>query len=218
MWSQLGVGGSDGLHTVYCWGTSGPGSWPWVCSVGFLKTDVWDHQCGGTLVTYSFVVTAAHCPETFKDQGRDDRIMVRCGDFHLMESTDDGGVQVRDVSRYHVHERYNYPKYDIPGGPVFAFNYFQRRYEQKGLVSGGAVPGQCGAFGAPAIFTRTSFDNIYRWISKKTEEKSRVENKGEEGERSKSDEEDDSYHLNPQQDDCKKKFTSARLQALFCET
>ena len=113
MWSQLGVGGSDGLHTVYCWGTSGPGSWPWVCSVGFLKTDVWDHQCGGTLVTYSFVVTAAHCPETFKDQGRDDRIMVRCGDFHLMESMDDGGVQVREVSRYHVHEGYNYPNYDI---------------------------------------------------------------------------------------------------------
>ena len=104
------------------------------------------------------------------------------------------------------------------GGPVFAFNSIQRRYELKGLVSGGAVPGQCGAFGAPDIFTRTSFDNIYRWISKKTEDKSRVQNKGEEGEQSKSDEEDDSYHPNPQKDDCEKKFTSERLRALFCKT
>ena len=37
------------------------------------------------------------------------------------------------------------------GSPVFAFNSIQRRYELKGLVSDGAVPGQCGAFGAPDI-------------------------------------------------------------------
>ena len=27
---------------------SGPGLWPWACSVGFLK-NTWEHQCGGAL-------------------------------------------------------------------------------------------------------------------------------------------------------------------------
>ena len=94
--------------------TPGPGSWPWMCSVGFFTAEVWEHQCGGTLVTYSHVITAAHCLEIFfSKQGREDRIKLRCGDFHLMESTDDGGVQVLDVSRYDMHEGYNFPNYDI---------------------------------------------------------------------------------------------------------
>ena len=29
--------------------TNSQGTWPWMCSVGFLETDVWEHQCGGTL-------------------------------------------------------------------------------------------------------------------------------------------------------------------------
>ena len=80
--------------------TSGPGSWPWVCSVGFLKTDVWEHQCGGTLFTYSHALMAAHCPETFKEQGRDGRTMVRCGDFHLMESSRDTIIQTTTSQFY----------------------------------------------------------------------------------------------------------------------
>ena len=87
--------------------TQGPGTWPWVCSVGFHESAGWEHQCGGTLITYSHVLTAAHCPTDFKAKCKDDRIKVRCGDFHLRQSSDDGGVQVRDVSRYDIHERYN---------------------------------------------------------------------------------------------------------------
>ena len=181
-----------------------------------------------------------------------------------MESMDDGGVQVMDVSRYDVHDGYNFPNYDISvlvmetkfqasnftrpiclenstqvdtkdalivlgwgmdskgesgmklnlaklqiqdtdycnaametdtgfgddlfcaedqalegsgscygdsGGPAFAFNSVLWRYELRGLVSGGAAPQQCGEFGVPRIFTSTSFDGIYSWISEKTEGK-----------------------------------------------
>ena len=31
---------------------SGPGLWPWACSVGFLNRS-WEHQCGGALGTLS---------------------------------------------------------------------------------------------------------------------------------------------------------------------
>ena len=35
---------------------------PWMASLGGFKTeDNWDHQCGGSLVTHSHILTAAHC-------------------------------------------------------------------------------------------------------------------------------------------------------------
>ena len=40
--------------------TNGLGVWPWACSVGSVKNDSWDHQCGGTLITYRHMLTAAH--------------------------------------------------------------------------------------------------------------------------------------------------------------
>ena len=84
--------------------TRGSGLWPWICSVGFLETDVWEHWCGGALVTYRHVLTAAHCMEAFKRQGSVDRLKVRCGDVHLMDSKDDGGVQVREVVYYDIND------------------------------------------------------------------------------------------------------------------
>merc|ERR1712013_567398 len=94
---------------------TGPGSWPWICSVGFLETKAWEHQCGGTLVTYRHVLTAAHCPVKFKKMGRDNRIKVRCGDYHLQQQEDNEETQVRAVSQYDVHEKYRdgYLKFDI---------------------------------------------------------------------------------------------------------
>nr|CAA41753.1 elastase IV [Rattus rattus] len=45
------VGGEDAV----------PNSWAWQVSLQYLKDDTWRHTCGGSLITTSHVLTAAHC-------------------------------------------------------------------------------------------------------------------------------------------------------------
>ena len=41
---------------------------PWMVSLGgFKDANNWDHECGGSLVTNTHVLTAAHCKSLFKD-------------------------------------------------------------------------------------------------------------------------------------------------------
>eukprot|EP00092_Neocalanus_flemingeri_P012403 GFUD01013371.1.p1 GENE.GFUD01013371.1~~GFUD01013371.1.p1 ORF type:complete len:388 (+),score=70.77 GFUD01013371.1:140-1303(+) len=104
---------------------SDPGTWPWACSVGFLETDKWEHQCGGTLVTYRHIITAAHCPTTFEELNKADRIKVWCGDNHLGLSSDNHGVQVGDVDRYDIHPRYKHKLHNFDISVLFVKTAFE---------------------------------------------------------------------------------------------
>ena len=84
---------------------AGPGQWPWACSLGFLKGSDWTHRCGGSLITYEHLITAAHCVDYFERSKK--RFQVRCGDFHLKNASDDTNAQTRDVKNYVRYERYN---------------------------------------------------------------------------------------------------------------
>ena len=39
------------------------GHWPWMSSIGFFNetTNLWKHQCGGSLISNKHFVSAAHC-------------------------------------------------------------------------------------------------------------------------------------------------------------
>ena len=84
---------------------AGPGRWPWACSLGFLKESDWTHKCGGSLITYEHLITAAHCVDFFIKEKKP--FQVRCGDFHLKNSSDDISAQTRDVNNYVRYESYN---------------------------------------------------------------------------------------------------------------
>ena len=42
---------------------------------------------------------------------KDDVINVRCGDYLLVESSDNSGVQVREIDLFEIHDGY---KYELP--------------------------------------------------------------------------------------------------------
>lgn len=84
------------------------GEFPHMVAIGWLR---WldfavDWNCGGSLVTESFVLTSAHCT-TFN--GRNPNV-VRMGDIDLTSSDDDSFVQQFEVLNIVKHPQYQYSK------------------------------------------------------------------------------------------------------------
>ncbi|KAM5248702.1 chymotrypsin-C [Ctenodactylus gundi] len=84
------VGGEDAV----------PHSWPWQISLQYLRDDTWRHTCGGTLISSSHVLTAAHCISntlTYR---------VALGKNNLAVEDEAGSVIV-GVDTIYVHEKWN---------------------------------------------------------------------------------------------------------------
>ena len=83
-----------------------PGRWPWACSFGYFESSVWKHKCGGSLISYEHVITAAHCIVAFEINKW--KLNVRCGDFNLKDVKDDRNAQTRKVTDHHTYQKYKF--------------------------------------------------------------------------------------------------------------
>ncbi|XP_021486965.1 chymotrypsin-C [Meriones unguiculatus] len=84
------VGGEDAV----------PHSWPWQISLQYLKDDTWRHTCGGSLITNSHVLTAAHCIN------KSFTYRVGLGKYNLSVEDEEGSLYAA-VDTIYVHEKWN---------------------------------------------------------------------------------------------------------------
>lgn len=77
------------------------GQWPWQVALSLWspKEKIWDLSCGGSLLSESWVLTAAHCVARDRRGNliRTEDIRIYLGKHHRDDSLDDAMVQVRSV-------------------------------------------------------------------------------------------------------------------------
>ncbi|KAG7213035.1 hypothetical protein KM043_002370 [Ampulex compressa] len=97
---------SDGSHTKIVGGNPAElGAWPWIAALGYRNVNnpsspKW--LCGGTLITSTHVLTAAHCAYR-----RTDLFMVRVGALHLNDVNDGAHPVDLLIQQQIIHPQYS---------------------------------------------------------------------------------------------------------------
>jgi len=88
------------------------GQWPWHIALYRIEGINLSYSCGGSLVSPTVVITAAHCvTKAPRDRPVDaDILVVQLGKYHLYQFSDDS-VQNKQVRDVYVHPRYNSTNY-----------------------------------------------------------------------------------------------------------
>ena len=79
-----------------------PGEYPHMAAIGWSEGDTIDWRCGGSLISYYFVLTAAHCILS----GRKNPDVVRLGEQNLQREDDGAQPQTYQISKWLRHPEY----------------------------------------------------------------------------------------------------------------
>uniref|UniRef100_A0A182YDB4 Uncharacterized protein n=1 Tax=Anopheles stephensi TaxID=30069 RepID=A0A182YDB4_ANOST len=84
-----------------------------MAAIGWTRADgTIDYLCGGSLITWRYILTAAHCAVDYKNLPPD---TVRLGDTDLGSTDDDDDAQQVGIARFIKHPQYRESKryYDV---------------------------------------------------------------------------------------------------------
>merc|ERR1719249_14095 len=101
---QIEERGADDSSYIIGGQPAGKGEFPYQISLQMVRGSRSQHICGGTLISSTWVLCAAHC---FRDRSPS-TYRVRVGEWHL--NSRDGTEQDLPVRAIHVHSSFNSPQ------------------------------------------------------------------------------------------------------------
>ncbi|KAH6946609.1 hypothetical protein HPB50_014200 [Hyalomma asiaticum] len=170
---------------IYNGNASDVGQWPWQAALSVRNptsndsSSEWVLNCGGSLLSETWVVTAAHCVtyEASRVVIPRDILRVALGKHFRSDSKDDADVQVRQVTGWGLTEKGEYA--DVLSEavlPVVANEKCQEAYESAGVPltvseamfcagQANATSDACsGDSGGPMVFLDDAITTERRWI------------------------------------------------------